>query len=609
MNTLQELNQYSTNTVLDLPDDRLAGIIVDRPLPFIPEDDTRTISSTTYVANPGLNISEIINYQTANVRYQLTIRPGSVDPLPGSTISWESLPTSVSLTTVGNVYTLSGFKSANDWEEVKNFTWNLPSDYEDYPLWFVEASIIYYDEAEDREISYDWLVYDPRFYYLAQFESNFNSTINNTRLKLYNSSSSSVFNIQAQLNYLQNASANLLVEASIIAEGNITSFASLISETFIECNAVKVTVFSSSVSSQTTALIVGDKSFSNLLTSRNYVSNNFTEIFDTNTPTFNNTSGTYTVTLTPTVGDFAETETSNMSNPWIYTGTGAELNFVLSNVKYYPPKNFSSNTSLNFKISQGSEIYVNQTVSLIGSLGSFTPLTVTRNSSSTWRPNNTWVRYGGLLDLFLVGAGGGGGSPGGGGGGGTYVLQNNISLTENTSYSVTIGSGGTKGTSWNITSSTPFDNTGGNGGNSTAFGYTASGGVGGKAIWSGSTYQDPDQNFNIVPTPGSFNFNGGNSGTPYTGGTGQQSVNAGTLAFGIGGGGGGATGNGGNAINTALPPNPPVWVPGTSGAGYVYNSVTYGRGGSSSTSVVANTGTGGWNSNGASGVAIFYIHT
>lgn len=71
------------------------------------------------------------------------------------------------------------------------------------------------------------------------------------------------------------------------------------------------------------------------------------------------------------------------------------------------------------------------------------------------------------VDLFILGAGGAGNKDGLGGGGGYYKTINNITLTKNTSYSITIGTGG--------------DTNGEAGGSSSAFGYTANGGSGGTA--------------------------------------------------------------------------------------------------------------------------------
>ena len=93
----------------------------------------------------------------------------------------------------------------------------------------------------------------------------------------------------------------------------------------------------------------------------------------------------------------------------------------------------------------------------------------------------------GTVDVLLVGGGGGGGShkatdgniSGGGGGGGGVVYTNSFAVTAGT-YNIVVGAGGVGG-------GKPSDNTkvdGTNGGNTTAFGFTAYGGGGG-AAWGG----------------------------------------------------------------------------------------------------------------------------
>ena len=75
------------------------------------------------------------------------------------------------------------------------------------------------------------------------------------------------------------------------------------------------------------------------------------------------------------------------------------------------------------------------------------------------------------VDAFLVGGGGGGtyyGNHSGGGGGGYTTTKKNISLALNTSYEITVGYGGSGGST----------STAGSGGSTTAFGATAAGGSG-----------------------------------------------------------------------------------------------------------------------------------
>ena len=94
-----------------------------------------------------------------------------------------------------------------------------------------------------------------------------------------------------------------------------------------------------------------------------------------------------------------------------------------------------------------------------------------------------------IIDAFLVGGGGGGGQTdstyklSSGGGGGYTTTQLNIALTAKTEYPIVIGTGGPPSTTTGI----PGSGTSGasNGGNTTAFSQTASGGKEGRIRKSG----------------------------------------------------------------------------------------------------------------------------
>lgn len=161
----------------------------------------------------------------------------------------------------------------------------------------------------------------------------------------------------------------------------------------------------------------------------------------------------------------------------------------------------------------------------------------------------------GEVDVLVVGGGGGGGmcnqssNYGGGGGAGGLVWATGRSVTGGTSYSITVGNGGSG-----------CYTTGGqgrDGENSTALGYTALGGGGG-----GSQY--------LTNSQGRSGGSGGGGGYPsgtFTGGTGNQpsqSNPGATLNLGndggdgdagpnSGGGGGGAGGAGKVGSNTQRP--------------------------------------------------------
>ena len=200
------------------------------------------------------------------------------------------------------------------------------------------------------------------------------------------------------------------------------------------------------------------------------------------------------------------------------------------------------------------------------------------------------------IDVFLVGGGAGGVAYVGtmvataGGGAGYTKTQKGVAVTRETAYPITIGAGGAgKGASGSGSGSA----TGNNGGNTSAFGYTASGGKGGQA---GHAYYPETYNYNWAQ-----GGNGGSGGAPD-----------------VGGGGTGGT-DGGNSQE--------LWSHTTSGKGQKSvagpngetgttrefgepDGTMYAQGGGTSTTETANTGNGGrqGNNNGSSGIVVIRNH-
>jgi hypothetical protein len=147
------------------------------------------------------------------------------------------------------------------------------------------------------------------------------------------------------------------------------------------------------------------------------------------------------------------------------------------------------------------------------------------------------VPSGGIVCDILIVGGGGGGSAGGGGAGG-YVYLTNISLSSGTSYTATVGNGGTGAT---------LSTNGNQGGNSSFIGgslsYTAFGGGGG----GGNTNLAPAHTTGQV---GSYGGNGHDQTTTqaFTSTQGNRGGRAIVGASGSGGGGGGGGAIGGDAV-------------------------------------------------------------
>ena len=168
----------------------------------------------------------------------------------------------------------------------------------------------------------------------------------------------------------------------------------------------------------------------------------------------------------------------------------------------------------------------------------------------------------GRIDLFLVGGGGGGGKRyqaggaynGGGGGGGYTKTVKAITVSPNTSYTITVGAGGSANTNGGTTSA--FSNTAPGGKGPTYDSNTYVGGAGGSGGGHGNT------NAGVSSSAGGSDGGDGGSGSKGQGTTTREfGISGGTLysgggggsksAGGEGGGANGATYSGGGSINAA----------------------------------------------------------
>lgn len=220
MKSLAYLNTFS-QTSISITDNRPAKVIFDRRSPLRPIDQVQEISNTSTLMSPGINIVEIINPEIANVRYQITTYTGTVNPMPVNTISWASLPSGVTLTTVGNTYTLSGINTLSQWEAVKKFTWNVSANWWTYPLWYAEANIIYYDQALGSDVNNKWLIYDDRFYWVATISATSSLSAALSKAKVASASISSTSTATIVADRAKSTPANLQATTSIVAEGSL----------------------------------------------------------------------------------------------------------------------------------------------------------------------------------------------------------------------------------------------------------------------------------------------------------------------------------------------------------------------------------------------------
>jgi len=520
MKSLSYLNGISANSII-VTDQRLARVVFDRVDPLIPIDQIITINSTTACPNPGINITEIINYSTANTRYRVKIVTGSANPLTGSSISWGTLPSGVTLSTSGNTYTLSGINSVATWNAIKNFTWTLPSNYATKPLWFLEVAVVYYDEASAKDIERNWLVYDPAHFYVAELSSTFSLNIDgaNTRVILFSASLSSAVSVTATGKKLKIGSASLSSTFTLSATP--------------EVNAVTVNATAS-----TSLTAVGTVLFVN----RSYKSNNSNKLFNIGYINDVDTSATFTISLTSSLGKFTDSDYSTPVTTYIYSGNQAQVNAIFPQILFFPTKGVSSNGTFTYTMKKNNITQTTQTVALNGISSSFTTQTITfvAEGLTYFQPTQTQLAYA-KADILIVGGGGrGGGYYGGSGGGVTEVF--NQTLT-NKVYNVVVGAGGKPGVSQGGVegrgANSSFDNS-----------YVSGGGYAGGTV-DGSGFPTTYYVTNSTggpPNTGSGGAGAGSSPSGSTGGIGKLSTITGKY---YAGGGSGADWN--NIVKHGIP--------------------------------------------------------
>lgn len=546
MNSLFELNQYSTRTAITVTDERPATVIFDRPETVDPNDQILDITSQTVNVAPGLEIEEIVNYSTANVRYEIYINE-AIQWVPfSSSITWNTLPNHVTRTVSGNTYTLTGLRDKNDWDTVKNFIWNLPTGYQVGALWYLIVKVIWYDQAEAQEKYRGWLVFDPDFYTVAEFKVSSSLTAEAKKLfrpALAFNSSASWFCAEG---VAKQGRAQLNTAFTASAEGDITYLASLNFSASLTASFGKI--FSTAVSTQpitasfSTKITYLTNAYATLnssaatsgvaniiepisnITTRLFKKNIANNIFSISPPQITDPSntGTWTFTITSADGEFGSSNDNTQAFTTLsYTGTKAQVNSWLSTVLFYPNYNFTSNSSYTITLSKSGSYSVSRTAVLnYNGTQTLPNYSYTFTSSGTWTPVVVEEKYNYTANVFMIGGGGGGSAGGGGAGGSTYLTE----LPINGAESITVGTGGAPGA---VTTAN-----GANGTNSSAFGYTVNGGEGGKYMSS------------PLPPEGVTSFGrGGNSGSPSNrlGGLGYSDP-PNSRYFGGGGGGAGTAG-------------------------------------------------------------------
>ena len=185
-----------------------------------------------------------------------------------------------------------------------------------------------------------------------------------------------------------------------------------------------------------------DIEITNMNVSRSYQTNRKNFIFATTTPfisDFDSTPNTqYTMTFTCSNG-FIESQSSST-----FTGNKTQLNNQFANLKYFPPYNFSANTTFTFLLVKNNNTLANVTVNLtrVGNVENLLPtnlkiITVAPLSANEvlfYEPTTEESLYG-KAEILMIGKGGDGqsGIMGGGAGGsaGEVLHLQNQTISQN----------------------------------------------------------------------------------------------------------------------------------------------------------------------------------
>ena len=318
---------------------------------------------------------------------------------------------------------------------------------------------------------------------------------------------------------------------------------------------------------------------------RTYLTYQGTKIFTSTVPTLNIGNATRTLTVSTSDGYIGfGNNTVGLSNSYSTTFNNSTFSSVLSNVTFYPFGNATTSSNVVLNISEGSNVLCNAPIALTANVvpvpdySGIEYITTTQSYTpslqrSLYQRADVTLVGGGGPGIFIKSTGGGGYEfiHGSGGGGGQVSTQANISVPYSSS-SISIGAGGQSGNA-TTPGTAPYVLNRSDGGNTSAFGYTAQGG---RRSPSGAEYPL----YYPAPVPGIptfFNFQpGGNSGANInSGGNSLGFTPSGGGFASVSAGGGGAGGAGSNATRSGN-----TGIPGTAGTGVTLYGNTYGIGGS-----------------------------
>lgn len=147
MNSLEELNGYASDLELPYTDLRSPDVLFNAANPT---NQSQTVDEGfSFNSKVGIEITEVVNGDTSTPTYTI-----DVSTVPGTTVSWSSLPTGVTVSNPSSgVYVVSGIREVSHWTSVKYGSITMPTNY--YGLWTYTSTISYYS-GEDGNQSRSW---------------------------------------------------------------------------------------------------------------------------------------------------------------------------------------------------------------------------------------------------------------------------------------------------------------------------------------------------------------------------------------------------------------------------------------------------------------------
>lgn len=485
MSSLTALNNYSNNTV-EFTDNRPAGIKLTWPNTI--DIPNFVAAGSSFPVERRVDIQEIINPQgTLNLTYSIDL-----SSVPGATLTWTTLFSGSITSEVNQVYSVRAIESINDWDFVKAPTITLPNDFQGS---FEYTCTLTYLAASGLTTQ-SWTV--GSFVPVSNLASQFTQIASPIMFKgIVNEEFASSFTLLGGGLEFDIASADFEVNFSIDADVD-RPFRGFTSTQTVESTVNANGTFAlgnlaADLSTTATMLVTPDDVIpviSPLASNNwNWRSNQVNYPFGSDTPViYDDGSGyNYEIQLSSANGDFG-TETSITTGTYSISGTKDALNFAtIRDIAFYPDqgytRTFSTYETINFKLYRDGFLLINEDIGFRYAGVGFTGRNVEYTSSGTFTPTVSELRYS-QMHYMLIGGGGGmspdiiypspgggndKGNAGGGGGAVVYALNQPIS---NTSYSFTVGPGGTTGNSGGTTSGFGLTALGGGAGSDTALPFT-----------------------------------------------------------------------------------------------------------------------------------------